>query len=362
MTPPTLTRDTNIRDALDRVDLAALVSRFAGPGRSNHATTTFRCPHPDHDDRTPSFTVTRHRDGRHRWRCWSRCDASGDAADLLVWLGRARDTADALDQLTGTAWRTRNDWTPKPAPAPRTTTPAPVREPEPERPAPAEVLARFCEARRWPLELAEAWELRPVLDRNGRPRVRFPYRLRGAEVWGNARALDADTRPKYLGDPGTRPCPFGADRLDGADWHDPDRCDCNTAHPAEHRTTRTGVVFLTEGEPDAVALTAGWPSWRWQDAPVLGIPGVQALRGPWARAFAGLVVYLAADNDPAGDDYRTRASEVLTTAGASVRHLRVPPEHNDVSDWHAADPARFARELADALEHADHHHAEGVRS
>jgi hypothetical protein len=118
-------------------------------------------------------------------------------------------------------------------------------------------------------------------------------------------------------------------------------------------------VFLTEGEPDAVALTAGWPSWRWQDAPVLGIPGVQALRGPWARAFAGLVVYLAADNDDAGDDYRRRAAEVLTTAGATVRHLRVPPEHNDVGDWFAAAPDRFPRELADAVGDAD---AEGVRS
>ena len=42
-----------------------------------------RCPFPDHDDQHPSFSVFRDDAGDWRWKCWGRCNASGDAIDFI---------------------------------------------------------------------------------------------------------------------------------------------------------------------------------------------------------------------------------------------------------------------------------------
>jgi hypothetical protein len=42
---------------------------------------------PLHDDRTPSLSLYRGRDGRERWKCHG-CDAGGDALDLEAALSK----------------------------------------------------------------------------------------------------------------------------------------------------------------------------------------------------------------------------------------------------------------------------------
>ncbi len=79
MSPPSQL-DDRIPALLERVDLLAEVERRAGPpARVSGETSTFRCPHPDHPDETPSFSVK-----GERWRCWSACNQGGDIIDLLV--------------------------------------------------------------------------------------------------------------------------------------------------------------------------------------------------------------------------------------------------------------------------------------
>src|SRR5438309_533629 len=90
-------RDERITDLLARIDLEVLVEGYAGaPRRRGGATTTFHCPHPAHDDRRPSFTVSRSGD-RQRFRCWSACGVTGDAIDLLKWL-EGCTTSEAIDR------------------------------------------------------------------------------------------------------------------------------------------------------------------------------------------------------------------------------------------------------------------------
>jgi hypothetical protein len=59
------------------VEVTAVLECFGLAPRSGK----LRCPFPDHDDKNPSFSVFRGRDGRERWKCHG-CGRSGDAIAL----------------------------------------------------------------------------------------------------------------------------------------------------------------------------------------------------------------------------------------------------------------------------------------
>ena len=89
------TRRDRIPEVLARTDLRALVSEVAGPAvRVSGSTARYHCPNPHHPDAHPSFAVK-----GERWRCWSQCDAWGNAIDLVMFVGWAKTKAEAIELL-----------------------------------------------------------------------------------------------------------------------------------------------------------------------------------------------------------------------------------------------------------------------
>jgi len=89
-------RRDRVPEILARVDLPRLVIEVAGPAVRGFATTSanFHCPSPHHSDANPSFTVK-----GERWRCWSQCGVGGNAIDLVIFVGLAKNTAEAIEFL-----------------------------------------------------------------------------------------------------------------------------------------------------------------------------------------------------------------------------------------------------------------------
>lgn len=275
-----MTADERIPELLARIDLEELVGRLgAVEAKRSGGTTTFRCPAPGHEDRTPSFTV---KEGR--WRCWSACARSGDAIDLVVWL-QGCTTAEAIEQLAAGAGLERRS----------------------ERPVPPTV-TRWCAGRGWGPHVVGELGLTMVKDRFGRPRIRFPFRLEGAVAYYQDRRLDDSPKYKYLSPDGGRAIPYEADRM----------------RLAKER----GHVFIVEGVTDVVALVDVYTS-----PAVVGIPGADAWRPSWAPAFGGLVVFVVADNDTAGQAFRAKVAGDLQCVARSVEHLFVPSACNDIASW-----------------------------
>ncbi len=293
--------DDRIPELLDRIDLVALVQEFAGPPRFSAGRATFRCPSPSHNDHHPSFTVD-HR----RWRCWSTCDARGDALDLLVWL-EGCTMAEAIERLAERCGLGRS-----PAPAKRS-------RGIPTSDAKA-ILGRFLDERQWSQETADVLGLRVVKDGRGGARVRFPFRLDGKVAYHQDRSV-RDARPKWLSPKGGMPILYEADRL--------------------ARASDVGEVVLVEGVSDAVALVEVF-----KNPAVVGVPGAGALQERWAPAFTGLQVFVLGDNDSSGAKLRMSADRLLTPVASAVVQVFVPEEHHDVDDWRrACSRERFALEL-----------------
>jgi DNA primase len=320
----------NDRDEiLSLVDLMAMVEARSPGGKIRAHPGTFTCPCPGHNDSTPSVNVSI-RNGEWRWRCFG-CGAGGTALDLLTATGEARDLAEAFDILRRQVGLERGGERVVVRP-PVVRVPAlPVPDP-PEVAGHHDALVDFCAERGWSPDVGSAWGLRPVIDQRGQHRIRFPFVAGGKEQWYQDRATGAAT-PKYLAPSRPNAAPFGIDRVD--------------------ELVDGDLVFLTEGPADAVSLSAGWPD-RAADLPVVAVPGTTAWKAPWAKVFAGLVVYVIGDNDEAGRKFRIVLDESLSAAGATVRHLVVPPPHGDLGDWYAADPHAFPRSFVAAQSAAEH--------
>jgi len=295
-----MTFDDRIPELLERVDLAGLVVRLGGV-ESNRAGT-FPCLNPGHEDRNPSFTV---KDGR--WKCWSACDAGGDAIDLLVWF-RELTKAEAIDELAAIVGLERSDAGPPTVPAER------------------DLLVGWCLRRGWGPWVVDECGLSVVADDYGRRRIRFPFRLAGQVPYHQDRAVDDDVKLRWLSPKGARPVPYEADRL--------------------RLARERGHVFVVEGVTDVVALVDAYTA-----PAVVGVPGVAAWRPAWARAFVGLGVYVLADNDQAGERFRARLDDDLRPVARDVWQVAVPPEHNDVAAWRRSlDAERFDVEIMAAVE------------
>lgn len=89
-------------------------------------------------------------------------------------------------------------------------------------------------------------------------------------------------------------------------------------------------VVLAEGESDTHAL---WAKLRKSDIGVGGVPGAMSSRETWELwaldTLWATVVYLAFDNDDAGEAGAERAIEVL---GDKAKRLAPPAEYNDWAD------------------------------
>ncbi|MGH9121440.1 MAG: hypothetical protein ACRDYC_05775 [Acidimicrobiales bacterium] len=300
LTPPDSDR---VPEVLARIDLHALVTERAGSAaHMSGGKATFHCPHPDHPDRHPSFTVH-----NGRWKCWAVCAAGGDAIDLLVWLGEAPTKRDAIEMLSRQLGIVRDS----------------VR-PAGQLSAGAQraLLQRYLVARNLPPEIVAELELSVVVDHFGRPRIRHPFRLRGEVVGWQDRAVEPNVSLRWLSSPGPVRCPYEVDRLVAA--------------------RKDGAVVITEGVSDAVAVVAAF-----SEPKVVGIPGTCGFRAEWAPAFRDLVVFIAPDNDAGGETFARNVCAALRGIAREVRRVYVPPEFNDLGAWlvEVGDREVFAVEL-----------------
>jgi hypothetical protein len=333
MRPATPTADHRDREELAelvaRVDLAALVEEYAGPGQRQGVGWVYSCPHPGHPDAHPSFTVKADPHGVERGKCWSVCAWSGDALDLVQWL-RGCDVAEAAQYLrarTGTPDHYRPTG-PRPVP-PRARPSAPLA-PLPEGPArpPAEAAARlmagYLQRRGWPAEAADRFGLEVVLDTRGRPAIRHPFYVpSGAGVvvasWQDRATSTAG--PKWVAPAGRPLPPWNVAALEAED---------------------VAAVILCEGPADAIAATLALG-----DAPgvvALGIPGVKGWRSSWAEMLTGLLVVVAADEDTAGTELRATLHRDLTGHAARVVDLHLSTA-NDLGELYAQAGPEVVRRL-----------------
>lgn len=117
--------------------------------------------------------------------------------------------------------------------------------------------------------------------RDDRGLVRVPYRLPGGalhneKVFGDGRSWWATT--------GLPLVPFGLECM---------------AEPAGRERR---LVWLAEGESDALCLREHCASWRDRRVDVLGLPGASTWRMAWARYVQGYEgAYVFPDRDPAGE-------------------------------------------------------------
>lgn len=310
----------DLDDVKARADLSREVADRVGSGKLANGRELFTCPHPNHNDSTPSFTVYL---ASSSWYCYG-CGRGGDVIDLVTWL----DGLSVFDAITylgdkyggdGKAPRNNAKKTPTRKARNLVTAVADTARPLDDETA-AAILSRFVEGRGWSPTVTELVSLSVVLDAFGRPRVRFPFLKDGRALLWQDRAVGATVEPKWLTPRGATLYPFGVDCLDRYDSPDlNDWPDCPiVGAPA---------VWIVEGPADAVTLLDLWPSMS-----VLGLAGVSSWSVNYAENLSGLTVVVITDNDTPGRDLRETLSRDLDD-WAAVLHVHVPEELNDLGDW-----------------------------
>lgn len=338
----------DIPRVLERVRLDDLVAERVGAGRRVGGRTLYHCPHPSHPDAHPSFDVD---ERRQTWHCRSRCDAWGDAIDLLVWLD-GMSKADAIAYLAerygiepepGTGRRSpgivrRFVPTPPPAPVVNLVGQSTDKARPVTGPAAVQLLDAFLASRGWSRATAEAVGLTVVRSWDGY-RVRFPFLRDGvALVWQDRAVEPSNREPKWAAPKGAELYPFGLDYL--ARYNGPP--DTWPTCPVIGRP----AVWLCEGPADAVTLLERFPT-----VSVLALPGAKAWKPQYADALEGLPVFLVADNDAEGESLRATVSSALT-GRSELAQVRLPEHCNDVNDWHLVAGDGFADELLAAVDDA----------
>lgn len=306
-----------LSELVARVDLPALVDRYAGQGRHSGAGWLYSCPSPDHPDRHPSFSVRQDRQGKWWWRCHSQCGTGGDALDLLEWLEhiptaeaarRLRDFLGMPDDYTSPLPRKNHTPPPPPEPVVDTSTTAP-----PE--VAARILTDYLRARSWPAEVVELFGLEVVLDDMGRPRIRHPFYAptpAGPTVeWWQDRAWPKG-EPKWKAPTGAghrilhNLCALEDDDLRGV---------VICEGPAD---TITATLALTELGADHRLCAVGVPGGTWQSE--------------WADYFTDLEVVVATDADSTGENLAQKVAADLAGIAYRVTRWR-PREANDLTDY-----------------------------
>lgn len=296
-----------------------------GEGRPQGSVAMFLCPF--HDDTTPSLRVPLSGQWAGTYRCFS-CGAGGTGCIDFVCdvKGIPRDSAGPairwlVDQFGG-----REE-----SPSTINCKPAAKKRKEPEDTPVSESFdaaerqselfrhgaqfrAKLVRERCWVDEYAGAsaldhFRIELVKDAWGALRYRFPFFSDEVAVYWQDRAVRDDVRVKWTGPKGTVPVPFNFDSLDHGDW-----------------------LLLVEGLPDAVT------AWHLDvTKTIIGVPGAHSLtKSRWLDALehyaehVGHPIVVVADNDPAGIGMREKLDDRL---GDLVRHVYVPEDYGDITDW-----------------------------
>lgn len=137
-----------------------------------------------------------------------------------------------------------------------------------------------------------------------RHKLLFPYFDReGHTVYMQARAIEADAKPKELSLSGSIPLPYNSRILNG----------------------EPGQIYLCEGVIDTLTLIE-------QGFPAVGIPGAANFKPAWADLFAHKSVHVAFDPDAPGESGAAKAIDILHAHGIEARRL-APPPGKDLNDW-----------------------------
>ena len=297
-----------------------------------------RCP--NHEELTPSCSITRRESGTIGVRCFG-CDWSGDALDLVA-LVRQIPRSSFRDVLAEAAEianrRDLADEIRNGSPAPDRPPPRPLPAPEPSKPYPSKAELRAVWERATPVtadtavsgylvrrkldpELVAARDLARVLRAPTPEWAMYGRRtwldtghrmiVPVYDAWGNGRSVracrvvDGDT-PK---------------RLPPKDRRAAELVLANRAARAMLRGDNPGKIMIAEGEPDFLVLSTVQD----EDVPVLGIGS-----GSWTDNFAAAIprnadVYIYTDPDPAGDRY---AAKIIDSLGEKCRTWRCTGEED----------------------------------
>ncbi len=262
------------------------------PGRGDH----INCPHPDHDDRDPSWrlmesglAVCTCHDGRPHSVFDVAMHFQGldfEAAKLRIveLLGRT-------DLIIG-----------------------------PQTEAPGLTLEEYAQAKKLPIEFLLGLGVRQATY-GGRPAVRMPY----TPADGGPPSIKF--RISLSGDPKTK-------------WRKGDKALLYGAHDAKHLPA-AGRVVLVEGESDCHTL------WKHQ-IPALGLPGAAAWNeerdAPLLKDVPVIFVVVEPDRGGAA----VMAWLMCSSIASWARLVHMPRETKDVSALYLSDPENFVKNL-DAL-------------
>jgi hypothetical protein len=342
-------------DVLDRVDLKELLDRYAVPAATGRR---WHCPIASHDDSDASVSMSRDRNGRERWRCWSSGDDpksgrghGGDAVDLIVQVDGV-SKSEALQHPAGQYGITAD----RPLPPPRAARPA-----TPVALEMSPVVGRYVDACHAVLrgstgrKVTDWLHARGITDQTirlaklgvdpgyammsrakGLPHghtmaATFPaFDPHGNVTYVQARNLDTSRSPKYDNPTGAlAPNPRLA-------WTPPLTVD-----------QRRDVLVVCEGIPDAlIAAQSGFVS--------VGLMGASAhdehvaMRLHHQALETDATIVVVCDPDAAGRSASQRLVELLDDLGASPIVL-FPPDGFDITDWALANP-NWADELNNSID------------
>ena len=313
----------NIRDVLDRTDLASVLTELAGEPVTAGRLPRWRCCSADHADEHPSVTMFRDRHGVERWKCWS--GGHGGTALDAVMVAQRVDIATAARTLEERAGLT-------PLTRPRGVPSAIRQGPQPFSAAALAYAAR-CAEMLWTAQGSDA------------------------RVWLHARGLtDQVLKDHLVGfDPGVRALPradglprtrVGVTYVAFTATGSPSYVQVRHLHPGSPskysnptpahgskpavtftRTSAGGPLLVGEGVPDAlVAVCAGYRAAAIIEAASINPATIDQL----AVAAGSTGVVLALDNDPAGQEATRRLREGLA-GRTSVQVLRLAPG-SDLTD------------------------------
>jgi DNA primase/hydrogenase maturation factor len=296
----TATLDDRIPHILESVDLVELVTRYGGTqaGSERGGSVTFHCPNPAHADTTPSFTVNVN---RQTWKCWSQCEAAGDAIDLLLFLNVAGTKAQAIEMLANESGMSR---------------PEPVKTPRPVsgRAAPPKVVATYDYTDERGEVLYKINRYEP--GRDGKSKSFGQFSPDGNGGWKPG--LNGQARPPY-----------------------------KLPDVVSHMAKGDGFwVFIVEGEKCVEALA---------DLGIVATCNSQgagqftAEHADWFKGAYGVAVL--PDNDARGQAHAVTVATLTSGVADHVRIVELPglPDKGDVADWIATGGDRKAlKALLDA--------------
>ena len=140
-------------------------------------------------------------------------------------------------------------------------------------------------------------------------RLLFPFRLRGEVVFVQGRNWSPDKNFRFFS-PGSPPCPYNVEDIYFAK---------ENGEP----------IFICEGATDTLTLSQSGRL-------AVGIVGTQSFKPSWAKAFAGLEVYLAFDGDDAGRKAARDVTKIFVAQGLPAPKTIPLPDGQDVTDFFRA--------------------------